>query len=84
VALGGLDNGVHGTHVLGLREVAGDPLKNMRVREVPTAPRHPWQNRFIERLIGSVRRGCLDHVLVLSERHLRCILARCSLRMPEG
>jgi len=51
-------------------------VKGMRIREVRTAPHSPWQNPFAERLIGSVRRECLDHVLVLSERHLRRILTR--------
>jgi hypothetical protein len=54
----------------------------MRIGEVLTAPHSPWQNPFVERLIGSVRRECLDHVLVLSERHLRRILATpATLRM---
>jgi len=44
------------------------------VEEVVTAPRSPWQNPYVERLIGSVRRECLDHVIVLNERHLRRIL----------
>ena len=48
----------------------------MGIREVLTAPRSPWQNPFAERLIGSIRRECLDHVLVLSERHLRRVLTR--------
>jgi transposase InsO family protein len=48
----------------------------MGIGEVLTAPSSPWQNPFVERLIGSIRRECLDHVLVLSERHLRYILAR--------
>jgi putative transposase len=51
-------------------------VKGMGLREVLTAPSSPWQNPFAERLIGSIRRECLDHVLVLSERHLRRILAR--------
>jgi putative transposase len=51
-------------------------VKGMRIEEVLTAPQSPWQNPFAERLIGSVRRECLEHVLVLSERHLRRILAR--------
>ena len=48
----------------------------MRIEEVLTAPHRPWQNPFAERLIGSIRRECLDHVLVLGESHLRRILAR--------
>ena len=51
-------------------------LRGMGVGEVLTAPHSPWQNPFAERLIGSIRRECLDHVLVLGERHLRRILTR--------
>ncbi len=40
-----------------------------------TAPRSPWQNPFVERMIGSIRRECLDHLIVIDERHLRRILA---------
>ena len=49
-------------------------VKGMGVGEVLTAPHSPWQNPFAERLIGSIRRECLDHVVVLGERHLRRIL----------
>jgi hypothetical protein len=44
--------------------------KAMRIEEVLTAPRAPWQNAFVERLIGSVRRECLDHVIVFNEAGL--------------
>jgi putative transposase len=50
-------------------------VKGMGIGEVLTAPSSPWQNPFVERLIGSIRGECLDHVLVLNERHLRRILA---------
>ena len=46
------------------------------MQEVLTAPRSPWQNGYVERLIGSIRRDCLDHVIVLNERHLKRILTR--------
>ena len=49
-------------------------VKGMGIEEVPTAPRSPWQNPFVERMIGSIRRDCLDHVVVLGEDHLRRIL----------
>jgi putative transposase len=49
-------------------------VKGIRIEEVLTAPQSPWQNPFAERLIGSIRRECLDHVLVLGERHLHRIL----------
>jgi putative transposase len=49
-------------------------VNGMGIAEVLTAPHSPWQNPFAERLIGSIRRECLNHVLVLSERHLRRLL----------
>jgi len=48
--------------------------KAMSIEEVRTAPRSPWQNAYVERFIGSVRRECLDHVIVLTARGLRTIL----------
>ncbi len=53
------------------RRVAG-----MGISEVLSGPASPWQNPYAERLIGSIRRECLDHVIVLGERHLRRILTR--------
>ena len=49
-------------------------LRAMGIRDKPIAPASPWQNGFAERLIGSVRRECLDHIIVLGEAHLRRIL----------
>ena len=49
-------------------------IKGMGIEEVPIAPRSPWQNPFCERLVGSIRRDCLEHVIVLNEDHLRRIL----------
>jgi putative transposase len=51
-------------------------VKGMGIEEVLTSPQSPWQNPFVERLIGSIRRECLNHVLVLGDRHLRRILTR--------
>jgi transposase InsO family protein len=50
-------------------------LRVMGIRDRPITPRSPWQNGHVERLIGSIRRECLDHVVVLGERHLRQLLA---------
>jgi len=50
-------------------------LSAMGIRDHPTAPRSPWQNGHAERLIGSIRRECLDHIVVVGEDHLRRILA---------
>ncbi|WP_225707991.1 integrase core domain-containing protein [Bradyrhizobium cenepequi] len=49
-------------------------LRAMGIRDKPVAPASPWQNGFAERLIGSIRRECLDHIIVLGEMHLRQIL----------
>jgi transposase InsO family protein len=49
-------------------------LRAMGIRDRPTAPRSPWQNAYAERLIGSIRKEALDHVVVLGERHLRQVL----------
>ena len=49
-------------------------IRAMGIRDRPTAPRSRWQNGYVERLIGSIRRECLDHVIVLGERHLRHVL----------
>ena len=49
-------------------------LRAMGIRDKPTAPASPWQNGFAERLIGSIRRECLDHIVVFGEAHLRRIL----------
>jgi transposase InsO family protein len=49
-------------------------LRAMGIRDKPTAPASPWQNGFAERLIGSIRRECLDHIIFLGEAHLRRIL----------
>src|SRR6266852_1001994 len=49
-------------------------LRAMGIRDKPTAPASPWQNGFAERLIGSIRRECLDHIVVFGETHLRRIL----------
>jgi putative transposase len=48
---------------------------NMGIEEVRTAPRSPWQNPYVERVIGSIHRDVLDHVVVLNERHLTRLLA---------
>jgi hypothetical protein len=49
-------------------------LRAMGIRDKPIAPASPWQNGFAERLIGSIRRECLDHIIVFGEAHLRRVL----------
>jgi transposase InsO family protein len=48
----------------------------MGIRDRPTSFRSPWQNGYVERLIGSIRRECTDHLLVFNAEHLRGILAK--------
>jgi transposase InsO family protein len=59
-------------HVYG--DVAQRRIRAMGIRDKPIAPAAPWQNGFAERLIGSIRRECLDHLVIFSEAHLRRIL----------
>jgi putative transposase len=56
-------------------QVFRNRLQVMGIEEVVTAPRSPWQNAYAERVIGSVRRECLDHVIIFGERHLRDVLS---------
>ncbi len=49
-------------------------VHTLDMREVLIAPRSPWQNPYVERLIGSMRRECLNHVIVFNERHLKKLL----------
>src|SRR6202040_2135829 len=58
-------------------------LRSIGIRDRPTSPRSPWQNGYAERLIGSIRRECLDHVIVFSERHLRHLLL-CYMKYYNG
>ena len=52
-----------------------DRVRAMAIEEAVTAPRSPWQNAYVERIIGSIRRECLDHVIVFDECHLRRVLS---------
>jgi hypothetical protein len=49
-------------------------IKAMSIRDRPTAPRSPWQNGHVERLIGSIRRECLGHMIIFGEAHLHHML----------
>lgn len=49
-------------------------VKSLGIEEVITAPRSPWQNPYVERIIGSIRRECLNHVIIFDERHLLQVL----------
>ena len=66
-------------HLIRARDGAFGPayihrIRAMRIRDHPTAPRSPWQNGYVERLIGSIRRESLDHLVVFGEAHLRSVL----------
>jgi putative transposase len=60
-------DGVYGPQVI-------DTLEFLDIEQIVTAPRSPWQSGYCERVIGTIRRECLDHVIVLDERHLRRVL----------
>jgi len=61
-------NAVYGNEV-------GQRLQSLSIEEVLTVPHSPWQNAYAERLIGSIRRECLNHSIVLNARHLKRTLA---------
>src|SRR5712664_360180 len=52
-----------------------DRVQAMAIEQVVTAPRSPWQNAYVERIIGSIRRECLNHIIIFDERHLRRVLS---------
>ena len=60
------------------RSVHGDTfrrrVRGLGITELRIAPHAPWQSPYVERLIGSIRRGCLDHVIIVGEAHLRRVL----------
>jgi hypothetical protein len=56
------------------KEIDGNQLLGVVMEQKLIAPRAPWQDSMVERLIGSIRRECLDHVIVLNDNHLRLIL----------
>ena len=58
-------------------------LRAMGIRDRPIAPRSPWQNPYVERLIGTLQRECLDHALIFGEAHLRRILSLYALYYNE-
>jgi hypothetical protein len=62
--------------VLGTLLPAVRTRRELDIREAIIAPRPPWRNAYAERVIGSIRRECLDHVVVIGERHLREILSK--------
>ena len=49
-------------------------VEGMGIEEIRIAPKSPWQNCYVERVIGSIRRECLDHIIVINDRHLRRVL----------
>jgi transposase InsO family protein len=58
--------------------------QNALIRDKPISTGSPWQNAYAERLIGSIRRECVDHVIVLDETHLRRILAKYAAYYDEA
>jgi transposase InsO family protein len=59
-------------------------MRTMEIRDRPISPNSPWQNPYVERLIGTLRRDCLDHVLISGERHLRQVLTAYPLYYNEA
>jgi putative transposase len=56
-------------------DLSSEGINQFEITPIVTAYRSPWQNGYVERVIGSIRRECLDHVIVLNESHLRNVLS---------
>ena len=61
--------------VMGAFAAVATTVADMNIQTVRTAPRSPWQNAYVERVIDSIRRECLDHVIVMDEAGVRRVLA---------
>src|SRR5262245_53639904 len=65
----------HSTEIFDRDRIYGEEFRKqvevMNIKEVLSAPRSPWQRAYVERVIGSIRRECLDHVIVLDQKSLR-------------
>ena len=72
-----------GARDLGSGGAAFAPSERANKSNRPISPRSPWQDPYIERVIGTLWRDCLDHVLILGERHLRRVLTLYSLYYNE-
>ena len=59
-------------------------MVGLGIKEIVTAPQSPWQNPYAERAIGSIRRECLDHLIILSERHLYYNVSRPHLSLERN
>jgi hypothetical protein len=59
-------------------------LHAMGIRDKPTAPASPWETGFAERLIGSIRRECMDHIVVFGEAHLQSSVPRADMKQPNA
>src|SRR5690348_13621165 len=64
-------------------QVFQNRVRAMGIRDRLISPRSPWQNPCVERLIGTLRRNCLDHIVIFSERHLRHVLKSYSVYYNE-
>jgi len=67
--------GYESMHMIKKGQVRWLRIASLHIEEVLTAPRSPWQNPYAERLIGSIRRDCLNHFVILNARHLKRTLA---------
>jgi putative transposase len=65
----------HGDHDASYGSYFCNRVEAMGIKQVVMAARSPWQNAYVERVIGSIRRECLDHIVILNERHLSRVLS---------